>query len=307
VEQALTLARKAADLFKEKGIPNARLDAELILAHVLQIDRLKLYLQHDRPVTPPELERFRELVRRRLKREPVQYIVGTVAFRQLELAVDARALIPRPETELLVGEVLKWAASGAGMSEAAAGMSEAAAGMSEAAAEGREMAALDIGTGTGAIALSLAAEGGFRVVATDVSEAALSLAAENAERTSLVERVDLRLGASWGPVRNGEVFDVIVSNPPYIGEQERTALAAEVVDYEPAGALFAQDGGLAVLSEIIEGASGRLRPGGLLALEMGETQGAQLVARIEAAGEYGTARVIRDYAGRERIVMAERK
>jgi release factor glutamine methyltransferase len=300
VEQALTLARKAADLFKEKGIPNARLDAELILAHVLQIDRLKLYLQHDRPVTPPELERFRELVRRRLKREPVQYIVGTVAFRQLELAVDARALIPRPETELLVGEVLKWAASGAGMSEAAAGMSEAAA-------EGQEMAALDIGTGTGAIALSLAAEGGFRVVATDVSEAALSLAAENAERTSLVERVDLRLGASWGPVRNGEVFDVIVSNPPYIGEQERTALAAEVVDYEPAGALFAQDGGLAVLSEIIEGASGRLRPGGLLALEMGETQGAQLVARIEAAGEYGTARVIRDYAGRERIVMAERK
>lgn len=292
MEQALTLSRKAAELFKERGITNARLDAELLLAHVLQIDRLKLYLQHDRPVTPPELERFRELVRRRLKREPVQYIVGTVVFRQLELAVDRRALIPRPETEVLVGEVLKWATS-----------SRPSTG--DAADPG--VRGLDIGTGTGAIALSLAREGGFVVVATDVSEDALALAAENAERTALSDRVELRLGQSWSPVLDGEVFDVIVSNPPYVAESDRAGLEPEVVEYEPAAALFAQDAGLAVLSAIIEGAHGHLRTGGLLAMEMGDTQGAQLVARIDATGNFGTARVIRDYAGRERIVMVERK
>jgi release factor glutamine methyltransferase len=281
------LSRKAADVFTERGVPNARLDAELLLAHVLQIDRLKLYLQHDRPVTPPELEKFREFVRRRIKREPVQLIIGSVTFRDLKLTVDRRALIPRPETEVLVGEVLKWATS------------------SESPIP--EPRGLDIGTGTGAIALCLAKEGGFRMLATDVSADALALAAENTTRLGLLDLVDLAQGATWDAVPAGAVFDVVVSNPPYIGEGERGSLEPEVVAYEPAAALFAQDSGLAVLCAIIDGAHSYLRPGGLLAMEMGSTQGGALVERIEATGEYGTPRVVRDYAGRDRIVMVEKR
>jgi release factor glutamine methyltransferase len=280
LEQALLLTRKAEKVFAERGIPNARLDAELLLAHVLEIDRLKLYLQHDRPVTPPEVERFREFVRRRMKREPVQYIVGEVTFRKLDLAVDRRALIPRPETELLVGEVLKYPESIAG-------------------------SALDIGTGTGAIALSLAHEGGCRVVATDVSAEALSLAGENAARTGLSERIELRQGATWDPIGADERFGVIVSNPPYVAEQERDTLQPEVAEYEPAAALFAPDAGLAVLWSIIERAHAHLSPGGVLALEIGNTQGAAVLTRIRESGNYGAVRVVRDYAGRDRIVIAE--
>ena len=283
MEQALALSRKAAEVFKERGVPNARLDAELLLANVLQIDRLKLYLQHDRPVTPPEVERFREHVRRRIKREPVQYIIGEVTFRELVLAVDPRALIPRPETELLVGEVLKYATS---------------------TGRAADLSVLDIGTGTGAIALSIAREAGCRVVATDVSADALALAGENATRTGLREAVELRLGASWDAVREGERFDVVVSNPPYIAESERGSLEPEVAMYEPEPALFAQDGGKAVLWELIEGAHARLEPGGILALEVGHDQAADVAHRIEETGKYGSARIMRDYAGRDRMVIA---
>lgn len=290
MEQALALSRKAADVFNEKGIANARLDAELLLAHVLQIDRLKLYLQHDRPVTPPELEQFREAVRRRIKREPVQYIIGETTFRQLALAVDRRALIPRPETELLVGEVLKYATSRAA---AADGVPAA------------DLIMLDIGTGSGAIALSLAHEAGCRVVATDVSAGALALAGENAARTGLSDRIELRRGETWASIGEAEKFDVIVSNPPYVAESERTSLEPEVEQYEPAPALFAQDAGLAVLCAIVDSAHIHLRDGGLLALEIGSTQGAQVMARIESTGKYGSTRIVRDYAGHERIVTVE--
>lgn len=270
-------------MLKEKGIENARLDAELLLADVLGIDRLKLYLQHDRPVTPEELVRFREHVRRRMKREPVQYIIGRVPFRRLELKVDRRALIPRPETEVLVGEVLKWLA----------------------AREIAEPRVLDIGTGTGAIALSLASEGGCRVTATDLSPEALSLATENTQALGLGDRVELRQGETWSPVQPDERFDVIVSNPPYVDEADRSALAPEVAAFEPAAALFAQQAGLAVLCDIIGRAHEHLVPGGLLAMEIGATQGPAVTAVIAEAGRYAPARIVRDLAGRERIAMTE--
>jgi release factor glutamine methyltransferase len=285
IETALPLAQKAAQLFAERGFENARLEAELLLAHVLGIKRLDLYLQFERPLTNAELETFRTLVRRRLKREPLQYIVGTQAFRHLDLLVDPRALIPRPETEVLVGQAIDWAKS-----------------------EGSVQTALDIGTGTGAIALSLLHEkAATQVVATDVSSEALELARTNAERSGLSNSVEFRLGRTFQPIRDGEQFDIVISNPPYVAEVERDALQPEVRDWEPATALFAGDDGLAIVREIVADAPRYLRAGGLIALEVGMTQ-AQLVGEeMRRLGVYDRIEVVRDLTGRDRVVTAVRK
>lgn len=293
----LSLSRLAADHMQERGIENARLESELLLASVLGVKRLDLYLQFERPLTGAEVDAFRELVRRRLRREPLQYIVGEAHFRELTLRVDPRVLIPRPETELLVGEVLEWAKRRVGAAE-----SEGEPG--EAGEQG--LTAVDIGTGSGAIALSLALEGPFtHVVGTDLSLDALAVAAENAVRAGVADRVELRAGESWAAIGEGERFDVVVSNPPYIAESERGELQPEVVEWEPESALFAGAGGLGVLYEIIDGAPAHLAPGGLLALEIGAEQAAAVVDRIERSGAFAPARVVRDLAGRDRVVMAE--
>jgi release factor glutamine methyltransferase len=283
-ELALDLARKGAALLRERGFAQGRLEAELLLAGVLGVERLQLYLQFDRPVTEAELERYRAFVRRRLKHEPVQYITGEAAFRQLRLRVDRRVLIPRPETEVLVGEVLRWAAGRPG-----------------------PLRALDLGTGSGAIALSLAQEGEFSVVVgTDVSPEALAVARANAGAVPSGERMELRPGPLWEPVAPGERFDVVVSNPPYVARSEAAALPPEVSDWEPAGALFGGEDGLDVVRGIVAGAGERLVPGGLLALEIGAGQGPAVMAMIEAGGgAWGAPRIIRDLAGRDRVVLVE--
>ena len=280
----IELTRKAAGVFAERGFDNARLEAELLLAGVLGIKRLDLYLQHDRPVTEAELERFRAVVRRRLKHEPLQYVLGSAAFRRLELFVDRRVLIPRPETEVLVGAVLEWAKTRANIG-----------------------AALDIGTGSGAIALSLAGEGAFtRVVATDVSADALAVAQQNAHRVGLGDRVEFRDGSLFEPLRSDERFSVIVSNPPYVAESERAQLAAEVVEHEPATALFAGEDGLVIIDALLRGAAAWLEPAGLLALEIGAAQGGAVLERARATGNYDNVRVQPDLSGRPRVMLAER-
>lgn len=282
-EQALALARKAADVFQERGIESARLEAELLLAHVLRMKRLDLYLQFDRPVTEDELEAFRAAVRRRLRREPLQYIVGETSFRGVTLQVDGRVLIPRPETEVLAGTVLEWVAS------------------LPSADEPRSL--LDLGTGSGALAIALVAEGGFAAaVATDVSAGALEVAAANARRAGVADRIALRCGDLWAPLAPEERFDAIVSNPPYVAESERAQLAPEVRDWEPAEALFAGADGLRVVNALVDGAPARLRPGGLLALEVGLGQATAVAQRVRGAG-FADARIVRDLAGRERIVL----
>ncbi len=356
-ETALLLSRKAAAVLAERGIEDARLDAELLLAHVLGITRLQLYLQFDRPLGDEELARFRALIRRRLKREPVQYLTGSAHFRELVLHVDPRVLIPRPETEELVGQVLDWAwaqvggrpgkrppAEGAGAGtqghgdtataeaglpgEAATVAGQGTHGAEEAssgyprvpmspgregggavpASDVRRLVALDMGTGSGAIALSLLKEGPFaRIVATDASADALDVARANAERLGLADRVDFRLGSLWQAVAPDEIFDVVASNPPYVAEPERPALAPEVRDWEPAGALFAGGAGFDVLEPLIAGAAAHLRPGGLLALEIGAAQAAGTLERIGAAGAFADARVARDLAGRDRVALAVRR
>ncbi len=281
----LRLMRWSGEYLEGKGVERGRLDAEHLLSHALGIPRLQLYLQFDRPLEAEELDRFRPLLRRRAEREPLQYILGRAAFRELELAVDPRVLVPRPETEILVDEVLAWAAGRAPA----------------------DLTAVDLGTGSGAIALSLVREGPFaRVVATDASEEALAVAALNARGAGLAERIDLRHGSLFEPLAEGERFDVVVSNPPYVAEAEAAGLEPEVGVWEPSGALFGGPDGLAVLRSIVAGAGPFLRAGGLLALEVGASQAGQVVAAVEAVGGYDDVRVRRDLAGRQRVVMARR-
>jgi len=274
------LIRWTADYLAEKGLDDARLNAELLLAGVLGLKRLDLYLQFDRPLAAEELAEFKARLRRRLRSEPLQYIAGTAAFRGLTLKVDRRALIPRPETEVLVGEVLARTAGREGLD------------------------VVDLGTGTGAIALSLRTEGGFgRVVATDASPDALDLARENADLAGLAGSVEFRAGDGLGAVE-GERFDVVVSNPPYIGERERGSLPAEVAAWEPSMALFSGDDGLALIREIVADAPDHLRPGGLLALEIGAEQAPAVTALIRATKRFDEPVVKPDLAGRERVVLA---
>ena len=278
----LELTRLATEHLAARGVHDPRLDAELLLAHVLGLRRLDLYLQFERPITPEEVDAYREAIRRRGRREPLQYITGEAAFRELDLLVDARVLIPRPETEVLVGAVLDRVRGRTGLT------------------------ALDIGTGSGAIALSLLHEGPFeRVVATDVSEDALAVAGTNAERAALAERLELRTGPLWEPVGDGERFDVIVSNPPYVAEGERDGLQPEVGGHEPAAALFAGSDGLGVLRGIVGGAGTRLNGGGLLAVEVAPGQAGTVAGWLERP-PFGAPEIVQDLSGRERVVLATR-
>jgi release factor glutamine methyltransferase len=276
------MIRWTAEYLGEKGVHNARLNGELLLAGVLGCKRLDLYLQHDRPLTADELAEFKARLRRRARREPLQYIDGTAAFRNLVLRVDPRVLIPRPETEGLVQEVLDWA-------------------------RGREgLTAVDVGTGSGAIALALATEGPFaRVVAIDSQADALAAARENHAFAAPGAPVELLQGDLLAPVL-GERFDVVVSNPPYVGEEERAALDPEVREWEPGSALFAGVGGMDVIRRLVPQAAEALKPGGLLALEIGAAQGTRVARVIEETNAFGAPRVRPDLAGRDRVVVAER-
>jgi release factor glutamine methyltransferase len=300
-DRPLDLVALAAERLGREHIENARLEAELLLAHVLGLRRIDLYLQFERPLTTEEVTRYREALRRRVRREPLQYITGRAAFRELDLEVDRRVLIPRPETELLVGVVLDWARRVVDASRPEGDSNEAGG-----AGCGGELSALDLGTGSGAIALSLLHEGPFaRVVATDVSADALDVARSNAVRLGLGDRVELRAGDLWQAVEDDE-FDVIVSNPPYVADAERASLMPEVRDWEPASALYSEGDPLAMTRRIVEGAPARLRTGGLLALEVGAGRMADVRSLVEDVGVYEVVRVVRDHGGHERVVAAEK-
>lgn len=275
----LEIIKRTTDFFATKGIESPRLNAELLIGHALRLPRMQLYLQFERPLTEAELEQLRPLVRRRGQREPIQYILGEADFHGMKLKVDRRALIPRPETELLV--------------ETIAG---AVAGMTP----GR---ILDLGTGTGAIALALArAFPAAEVVAVDLSADALALAAENVSALGLAARVSLR-PSRWYEAVAGERFAIIAANPPYLSAEETAQTAPEVRGFEPAVALTAVEGGLADLREIISGAPQHLEPGGLLALETGIAHHAQLLDLATAAG-FARCESRPDLTGRDRFVLA---
>jgi release factor glutamine methyltransferase len=279
----LRLILWSADYLKAKGVDSGRLDAEHLLAHVVGVDRLQLYLQFDRPLAREELDAFRPLLRRRAAREPLQYILGRQPFRELNLEVRPGVLIPRPETEVLVGEVLSWVErSGRGAPTA-----------------------LEVGVGSGAICLSLAYEGYFtHIVATDISDVALAVAGRNRDAAGVAEVVELRKGSLFEPLKEEERFDVIVSNPPYVAAVDEASLEPEVRDWEPSEALFGGTDGLEVVGRIVDGARPRLRDGGLLALEVGADQTGEVAERMRGTGSFEQVSVVRDYSGRKRFVLA---
>lgn len=265
----------SAGYLQEKGSPSPRLDAELLLAHALGLTRVELYTHHDRPLTEPELAAIRELVRRRGRREPVAYITGSRGFRTLELQVDDRVLVPRPETELLVERAL---ALLAGV---------------------EEPRVLDVGTGSGAIALSIAAElPGSRVTAVDVSPDALAVAAANADRLGLdVEFVQGDLLAAV----EGRSFEAILSNPPYIAEADLVLSDPEVQEFEPRLATVAGPDGREVYRRLLGPARALLETGGLVVVECGEGQARWIASELERLG-YGDVAVHTDLAGIERVI-----
>lgn len=279
----LRLIRWSAEYLEGKGIEQGRLDAEHLLAHALDVGRLQLYLEYDRPLVPEELDRYRPLLRRRARREPLQHVIGRTTFRDLELVCDARALVPRPETELLVQLVLDWA-------------------------RGRgALTAADVGTGSGCIALALAAEGPFeRVWGIDISAEALELARENAALHDPEDRVVWREGRGLAAL-DGEVVDVVVSNPPYVAREEASELEPEVRDFEPDAALYAGDDGREILHGLVREAPAALAAGGLVALEVGLGQAAGLRDTLMAHGAWENVTVHEDYTGRERFVTATRR
>jgi release factor glutamine methyltransferase len=281
----LHLLRWSTQYLEKRGVPDVRLDVEHLLADALGMGRLELYLHFERPLSTGELERFRPRLRERARRRPLQYILGRAAFRELELDVDERVLIPRPETEELVEAVLsrvrEWGRDG--------------------------LEAVDLGTGSGAIALSLATEGPFRrIIATDRSSDALDVARKNAERLGLAGRVEFREGDLFEALAAGTRVQVLVSNPPYVGEEEHRDLAPEVRGWEPEQALTAPDGGFALLEAIMRRAPAVLEPGGLLALEMGAGHGERALSLLRALPEWEGGMVLRDLSRRDRIVLATR-
>lgn len=265
-----------------RGIESARLDAELLVAHALGLRRLDLYLRIDQPLTEPELASIRALVERRRRREPVAYILGHRDFYNRRFAVDARALVPRPETEHVV---------------------EAAFERLKARGEG-PLRVLDLGTGTGAIAITLALElPAVTVDAVDLSEAALSLARENVAAHGVADRVALHHGSLYKPVGDAR-YDLVVSNPPYIPTAECDALMPDVARFEPRLALDGGDDGTLVLRALVAGAPAHLLPGGSLVVELHHDQGPVATALASAAG-FPTVAFARDYARLDRVLTAD--
>jgi release factor glutamine methyltransferase len=267
----MTLAevlRGATDYLAAKGVESPRVDAELLLARALDLQRIELYTQHDRPLTDAERAAARELVQRRGRREPLAYVLGDWDFHRLTLATDRRALVPRPETEVLVERCL-------------------------ALLDGvREPRVLDVGTGSGAIALALKSERpDAEVVATDSSVDALSLASENAAALGLeVAFVECDLVAGVDGT-----FALVASNPPYVLAAELDGLEPEVRDWEPRAALV-DDGQTARLVD-----EARALLDGPLVLEVHEERAAEVAAALDAAG-YNDVKVGADLAGRDRVV-----
>jgi release factor glutamine methyltransferase len=276
----LELLRWTTSHFAERGIESARLDAECLLAHALGKSRLALYLEFDKPLDESERAGFRELVRRRAsERVPVSQLIGRKEFWSLSLRVTPDVLTPRPETETLVTAALELLPP-----------------------RGSAPELLDLGTGSGAVALALAQERpDARLTASDLSQEALKVAQQNAEELGMAERISFVAGAGLDALP-GRSFDLITSNPPYLARAERAALPPELA-HEPELALFADDEGLALLRQIAGSASHWLVPGGGLALEHAPDQAAEVAAACESGG-LEDVRLHRDLAGRPRVTTA---
>jgi release factor glutamine methyltransferase len=271
----------------EKGFGNSRLEAELLLSHVLSTSRVGLYVGHDRVLTPAELSRYKELLKRRLTGEPVQYVTGTAAFMFSEFEVNRSVLIPRPETEALTEIALKIV--GEIVRERPA-----------------DPIVADIGTGSGVIATTIALKVPTAVVyATDSSPEAVAVAARNAARAGVAERVRFLVGPYLEPLEREGLrgrLSAVVSNPPYVRSSDIADLPVEVRDFEPREALDGGPDGLDSLRAIAQDGPEFLAPGGAVLLEVGDGQ-APFVEDMLLKAALGGVKTLKDYAGRDRIVM----
>lgn len=284
----LQLLKWAADYFASHQIHPPRPTAELLLAHILGFNRVDLYIQYDRPLNARELAAFKDVIKRRLRGEPVAYIVGERGFWSLDLHVTPDVLIPRPETEMLV---------------------ETALGVLPESRVGEPKRVLDLGTGSGAIVLALAMERpGHWFYAVDRSWMALKVAGKNARKYGLKETVQF-VCADWfdGLAEKQSGFDLIISNPPYVRRSEIDELAVDVSKYEPREALDGGPDGLDLIRILVRRAPTFVRPAGWLVFEIGYDQAEGVQRLMSATGGYEEIAVIKDYSGHDRVIRARVK
>lgn len=285
------------EAFTRKGLESPRLQAELLLAHVIGCERLRLYMDADRPASPLEREKLRDLVARALGHEPVQYLVGESWFFSLPFHVDRRVLIPRPATETIVGHVLQHARVEPGFG----------------GKTGEGVLIADIGTGSGCIAVSLLKNlPGARAVATDASGIAIDVAHKNAQRHGVLDRIDFLTGnlleplAEFPATRAKGSLHYLVSNPPYIPDHEWEAVPPNVKNFEPSTALRGGEDGLEFVRPLIQQGPAYVRPGGLILIEVADSTAGAALELMKAQPEVEKAQILEDFEGLPRVVVGRK-
>jgi len=284
----LELIRWTSERFQKEGLPTPRLDAEVLLSSALGVDRVRLYTHFDQPLRSEERSRFKEMIQRRLKREPVAYIVGRREFWSLSFKVTREVLIPRPETETLVAEAIALRPSlplGA-----------------------EDLKILEIGTGSGAVGIALAKEiSSGSITVTDISEKALSVAEENAARNGVRERLRFLRGDLFSPLLKGEQFHLILTNPPYIPREEIATLLPEVRDFEPAQALDGGRDGLDFYRRALPAVGEFLVAGGWFLGEVGAGQDQRILEMARKNPDLEEFTFVPDLAGIKRVFKARKR
>jgi len=276
------------EYFTKRSIDSPRLSAELLLSCVLGLKRIELYTQFDKPVTKEQLDRLHDLVKRAGQKEPIPYLVGKTEFYSLELDITADCMIPRPETELLVERAIEFLRSRTG-----------------------KQFVCDLCTGSGCIAVAIARNyPDCQIIATDICDAALSVAAKNIEKHRLKEQIRLSCGDLFDPIMpqlGADKFDLIVCNPPYVSAAEFEKLDKNVKDYEPKLALFAGDDGLDIYRRIIEKVDIFLKPEAALMLEIGYSQGPAVKELLKEGGCFSKITIEKDFHDNDRIAIAKKQ
>ena len=284
------ILRVTTEFFRDKRIESPRLCAEVLLSYQLKKSRVELYLEFDQPLSSSEIADYRSLIRRRLKREPLQYITGHQEFWSLDFLVTPAVLIPRAETEVLVEEAIKLKEgnllSNCGQPEI-----------------------LDLGTGCGVIAISLAKEiESATIWASDISLEALAVARDNAKKHNLDRRIKFCGGDLWQPFSDSSIaFDMIVSNPPYVPAEAFKTLPQEVRHYEPRIALDGHENGMHFIERIIEESGGYLKPGGWLLIEMDPDQTERALYLIDSTESFSYRERLKDYRKKYRLIKAQKR
>jgi release factor glutamine methyltransferase len=272
----------------DRGIESPRLSAELLLSFVLGLKRIELYTHHDMQVAKPELDKLHALVKRACQHEPIAYLVGKTEFYSMEMDVTRDCLIPRPETELLVQRAIEFLRTREGI-----------------------QSVCDLCTGCGCIAAAIAKNfPNAQIIATDISDPALAIAAQNIEKHHLQERIKLLSGDLFDPIiphLDAGKFDLVVCNPPYVSAMEYEKLDKNVRDYEPRLALYAGEDGLDIYRRIVEKIDAFLKPGAVLMLEIGYAQGQVVRDMLDKIGIFNEIIIEKDFHDNDRIVTAEKK